>query len=146
LRSNHFYNLKKILKYEKQLYLNGTFLNKFKLIILKDPQYVIWKYIKLLRYEEFYLKNKNPIAYLILFFIRRKKNNLGILLGLEIPSNTIGYGLKIYHNSGGIIINPTAKIGNNCKFHGMNCVGNKGTINSGVPKIGNEDWCKYSCK
>ena len=66
---------------------------------------------------------------------RRKKNRIGLRLGIEMSENSIGKGAIIYHPNS-IVINGYSKIGENCKFHGNNCVGNDGkSLKS--PMIGN---------
>lgn len=96
----------------------------------------IRKYVFLLRKDEYfaYKSKKNLIFKIMSFYYRRKRNKLGCVLGMNIPINTCGRGLLIYHSIG-IIIHRNAKIGNDCKLHGMNCIGNKGE-NSGLPIIG----------
>lgn len=49
---------------------------------------------------------------------------MGYKLGLEIHENCFEEGLQIFH--GNIVVNSSAKVGKNCKLHGMNCIGNKG--------------------
>ena len=72
---------------------------------------------------------------------RKKHNALGVKLGISIPINTFGCGLKIYHSQG-IIVHKDARIGRDCSLHGMNCIGNNGKetgkINN-TPIIG--DFC-----
>lgn len=72
-----------------------------------------------------------------LAFFRRKKNLLGIQLNIEIAEGITGSGLVIYHN--GVVINGGAKIGENCRLHGMNCIGNKGDMNRGVTPVLEDD-------
>lgn len=93
---------------------------------------LIWKYIKFLRYEEYFLNNKRRILKLL---CTRRKNILGNKLGFYILPNSIDKGLTICHH-GNIIINGSAIIGKNCKFHGDNCVGNDGKTKK-APVLGN---------
>jgi serine O-acetyltransferase len=131
-------DLKEYIKLEKELYLTKSIIQNLKLRITKEPRYFIWKFISYLRYDEYYINNKKSyLNKLILIWIRRRKNHYGNLLGLEIHSNTIGKGCMIYHYAGGIIVNSSSKIGENCKFHGMNCIGNGGIGDLGAPKLGN---------
>lgn len=95
----------------------------------------IRKYVYLLRKDEYYTyKSEENSLFKILSFYYRRRNKLGCILGMNIPINTCGRGLLIYHSIG-IIIHRNARIGNDCKLHGMNCIGNKGE-NSGLPIIG----------
>lgn len=104
---------------------------------VRDPEYLICKYLKLLRYQEYYINTagNNKIKKLLALCYERKKHNIGNKLGFYIGPNSCESGLTIYHN-GTIIINPQANIGKNCKFHGNNCIGNKGR-SAGVPTLGN---------
>ena len=103
---------------------------------------LIWKYIKYLRISEYY-KNTSVVANhtiwhrrLLYVLCKHKKNKLGSRLGIEIGENSFGYGLTIYHPNG-IVVNEAAKIGNFCKLHGNNCIGNKGLIGeNGCPRLG----------
>lgn len=97
-----------------------------------EHKYLLWKYILLLRKDEYYSSKKHPFS----FFIKRKRYLLGAKLGIHIPNGTCGGGLVLWHY-GSVIINGNARIGNDCQFHGNNCVGNKGVINEGAPIIGN---------
>lgn len=81
-----------------------------------------------LKYSSNFLNNIKKIYY------DRKRNKLGILLGYEIYSKEIGYGLCLYHN-GPIVINKNSIIGNNCSLYGDNCIGNDG-ISDECPIIG----------
>ena len=105
--------------------------------IVNDPEYVVCKYLKMLRKQEYYINtnNGNKIKSLLALFYERKKHKLGNQLGFLVGPNSCGEGLTLSHH-GTIIINPEARIGNNCIFHGNNCVGNKGE-HGPTPRIGN---------
>ena len=100
-----------------------------------DHWIYINRYIKYLRKEEKYYNRSGIISKFLSYYWAQKKNKLGIKLGFLIPPNTVGTGVTIYHH-GNIIINGDSRIGKNCIFHGMNCVGNDGITNE-VPIIGN---------
>ncbi len=122
---------KRFLKEEKHLH----FVSKkhfFIAKIAKKEEYFLWKYVKALRYREYYFSSSNK---LIKLFWERQHNQLGIKLGLQILPNSVSYGLKIWH-SGNIVIHRDAKVGKNCQLHGMNVIGNKGIPDSGAPTIG----------
>lgn len=128
--------LKSILKNEKKQYRNIGYKGNIHTLLTNCEIGYIWNYIKLLRKEEYYLyiQQKN-ICYKLIFFInRRKKNKLGLKLGMNIPPNVFGEGLLIYH-ANGIVVNKNAKIGKNCKLHGQNCIGNNGK-NEMTPILG----------
>jgi serine O-acetyltransferase len=55
-------------------------------------------------------------------------------LNFEIDSPNLGKNVFFYHNN--IVINPHAIVGDNCKFHGDNCIGNNG-FDEKAPTLGN---------
>lgn len=123
-------DLKEWLRYEKNLYKLGFFD-----IITRKQDYYCWRYVKLLRYSEYY-RNSGKIYLLPLFILTRiRKNLLGKTIGVEIGDNCCDLGLKIYH-CGSIVINGHAKIGKNFRLHGCNCVGNMGEQDHRCPEIG----------
>lgn len=111
---------------------NYTQIIKDKILYSHDEP--IWKYIKLLRRDEYYSNKSNIIYKFLKIIIRRKRNRLGMKLGFSIPINVIDSGLKIWHYN--VTINGYAKIGKNCVFHGNNCVGNN-SFSLSAPVIGN---------
>ena len=117
-----------VLNYEKTLYFSGTRDYLISMVTHED-NYLIWKYISFLRREE---AAGNKLAQ---YFWRRKKNNLGSRLGLQIYAGTCAKGLHIWHY-GSVIISGDAKVGENCTFHGQACIGNDGASDA-APVIGN---------
>ena len=111
---------------------------KWKLIsrFTNEPQYMLGRYLKLLRKEEYYINTAkgSKLKGLMGIVYDRKVHRLGNRLGIEIGPNCFGKGLTIYH-IGSIIVNPAARIGENCRLHGANCIGNNGK-SQGVPRIG----------
>lgn len=95
------------------------------------------KFLKYLRKQEYYINTAdgNRIKGLMGLFWERKKNHLGILLGIEIGPNCFGKGLSVYH-IGSVIVNPAVRAGENCSLHGANCIGNNG-LTEDTPVIGN---------
>ena len=119
--------LKRILKLEKELYFSQT-LNRYQFVdkFCLESDKEIWRFQKLLRKEEYYYSKRNNVFFLLKYiFVHRKKNKLGIKLGLSIPHSVFKEGLRIYHY-GSIVVNGNSKVGKNCKLHGNNCIGNKG--------------------
>lgn len=102
-----------------------------------DSEYYITNYLVYLRKQEYYINTakKNKIKKFLALFYERKKHNLGNKLGFYIGPNCFEKGLSIYHH-GTVIVNPNARIGDNCKLHGNNCIGNNG-ITEKCPTIGN---------
>lgn len=105
--------------------------------VVNYPSYILRQYLLFLRKQEYYVNtaDNNKIKGLLGLYYERKKNNLGIQLGIEIGPNCFEKGLQIYH-VGSIIVNPAVKAGENVKLHGANCIGNNGKSNA-VPKLGN---------
>lgn len=110
--------------------------------IVRASHVELKRYLGFLRKSEYHYNNSFYITHEIMnlyhdilhIIYRRKKNILGRKLGVEIEEGVFDQGLVIYH-PGGIVINPDAKIGKNCKLHGSNCIGNKGYENA-APVIG----------
>ncbi len=101
------------------------------------PTYELRRYLKYLRKMEYYINTgkRNRFHSLLGLFYERKKNKLGNRLGIEISPNIFGKGLSIYH-AGNIVVNSGAVVGENCRLHGNNCIGNNG-LSEDVPHIGN---------
>lgn len=91
--------------------------------ILHNEVWYIYKYIRHLRYIEYY-KNTNRSKFLFLYhwFIYKR---LGFKLRITIYPNTIGPGLRIYHIGDFIHVKPTCKIGKNCTILSGVVFGNK---------------------
>lgn len=102
-----------------------------------EPGCLIRRFLRYRRLEEYYINTAkgNKLKGLLGLIYDRKANRLGNRLGIEIGPNCFGKGLTIYH-IGSIIVNPAARIGENCRLHGANCIGNNGKT-QGVPRIGN---------
>ena len=81
-----------------------------------------FKYIKLLRYKEYY-KNKGTIFFkLIAKYYEIKLHKLGTKLGFYIPKDVFEAGLYIPH-TGSVIVNPLAKVGKNCQINNNVVIG-----------------------
>ena len=76
----------------------------------------------------------NRLKKLLKLYYERRKNLLGQRLGIEISPNCFGKGLNLYH-AGCIVVNASARIGDNCSLHGNNCIGNNG-LSQDAPVIG----------
>lgn len=123
--------LKEILRSEKALYIPHikTIVNKMMAIYAHNEEYEIYRFICALRKAEFYQKNKLRYVYHL-----RKANIRGNRLGFFIAPGVLGKGVRLYHR-GGVIINSQSRIGDGCKFHGDNCIGNNGMDNK-CPTLG----------
>ncbi|CDD72200.1 cps25L [Firmicutes bacterium CAG:270] len=135
--------LKEILsadKYVYEKYINNAFRSKILLKITDDHIIKIQKYLRNFRYCQYYkmqVERGNKLAIVGYIWHCKKQNRLGNKLGFYIsPSARIGKGFMIYHH-GNVIINGNAVIGEFCRLHGNNCIGNSGK-SSGAPKIGDK--------
>lgn len=118
-------------------YYAGSRKVRFFYWLFRDPSYLIAKYVRLLRCEEYhgnYGNGRSVYHTLMAWIALTRKNALGNKLGFKIPRNCIGPGLTIYHH-GQIIINEAARIGADCQLHGGNCIGNSGKTQQ-TPRVG----------
>lgn len=96
-------------------------------LLCQDRDYYVCKYLRLLRYTEYYyLKKKHSaINYIPYIFFKHRKNKLGRILNIDMGECAFAPGLYIAHTN---IIVGSAQIGNNCKLHGQNCIGSGAKI------------------
>ena len=102
-----------------------------------DPisdQWYIWRYIRTLRYCEYYKNHNGVLSKLILRWYMYKLRKYARITGFQIPPNTIEAGVTIWH-WGYIIVNPEARIGTNCTLYAGVQVGHK-TPGGRSPRIG----------
>lgn len=126
--------LKEVLLFERKHYVSNNSFIRITRSVLKNEKTIFWKYVKLLRKSEYYFNTRKKLRY---FLTNYKKDKYGLKYGLLIPINTCGKGLCIYHSN--ITINGNVRIGENCQFHGNNCIGNKGFgRDDEYPTIGND--------
>ena len=131
-------HLKEINRIEYDLYFNR--MGKYQTILKflkRHPDYMAWKYTYQMRKTSYYYfkRNKNLIYGLLYIVNSRKFNILGRKLGIESGENVFGKGLKIFHTQG-IVINGNARVGDNCRLYGNNCIGND-AISNKCPRLGN---------
>jgi len=104
-----------------------------RVMFLREHEYYIWRYTKLLRREEYYAHKGNTI---LSTFYRIRKNRLGTKLGFTIHKDVFGPGLRLWH-MGNVVTNAFARVGSNCTLHGNNCIGNYGRSGGGrTPRHG----------
>ena len=83
-----------------------------------------YRYIKCMRYCEYHLNNiSNPLHKILYYFYRVKLSRLGLRYNIQIAPNTCGYGLRLMHLSGGILLN-VKSVGNYCGFNSGVLLGN----------------------
>lgn len=91
-----------------------------------NDSYRSLRYLYALRKYEYRINCcKSPIGRILVLSAKVKWHRLGAKYNISILPNTVGYGLRIPHLNGGVIIN--------CKSMGNYC-----TVNSGVV-VGNND-------
>jgi serine O-acetyltransferase len=129
--------------------IKERFLNRLLSSPISD-QSKIWEYIKTLRKCEYWYNARTVLGggkFVYLLYLH-KLRKLSRITGFQIPPNTIGPGLTIWH-WGPIIVNGNAFIGENCTIRPDVVIGYKDrngtaqiigtnvTINSGSRIIGN---------
>jgi serine O-acetyltransferase len=97
----------------------------------------VWRFERLLRKVEYYQNcKKSPLWKPYKIFLKLRLNSLSRSLGFTIPPNVFGPGLNIGH-PGTIVINPAAKVGNNCRIHVCVTIATKAGFTDEAPRIGN---------
>lgn len=76
----------------------------------------IWTFILTLRKLEYYTNNPTFCNRISKLYTHLRYRKLSLRLGFSIPVNVFGPGLSIPHY-GTIVVNPSAKIGRNCRIH-----------------------------
>lgn len=108
-----------------------------------NSQALIFCYIVNLRYSEyhhnnsFYAKKRGFLALyhtIMTFWYFRKLRKISFKTGIQIPPNTVGPGVAIFHY-GSIVINPHSKIGAGVKLHPGVTIGKKNEL-CDTPVIG----------
>lgn len=127
-------DLKRYLDIEKKIYIENNKGYKREQYLVSDPRIHIFRFQKTLRKEEYHHNNNGVFHKLLYAYYRRKRNRLGLKLGIEMWDNVFKEGLTIAH-AGNIVVNGHSKVGKNCILHGSNCIGNSG-ISSECPVIG----------
>lgn len=129
--------LKETIQADSRFWMEFSKKDHIKMFLTRDHFYLIRKYMKFLRKEEYYraLSQKGRVgAKLLELLYATRKNRLGNCLGFYIQPFSIGKGTVIFHH-GSIIINGNASIGEYCRLHGNNCIGNNGS-SPDSPQIG----------
>jgi serine O-acetyltransferase len=101
--------------------------------------YDIWKYQRVLRRYAYYYNRSgllrykvSPMKHIYHYLLYRKGRTMGFSIGI----NAFGPGLCIGHQ-GTIVVNGTARIGENCRLHVCVNIGNSPDYTDNVPTIGN---------
>lgn len=93
-------------------------------LILRNESWFIFRYIRHLRFIEYYQSKRgiNKIKYLYHFLLYKR---LGFMLRMAIYPNTVGGGVRIYHVGSYLHIGPNVRIGENCTIVSGLVFGNK---------------------
>lgn len=96
-------------------------------LMLGKEQAHAYRYLKTLRYCEYHYNNNGFFHKMLYLLYKIKLGRLGFRYHIEIPLNTVGYGIRLLHISGGggILLN-VKKIGNYCGFNSGVLLGQKG--------------------
>lgn len=130
-------DLKNCLHEDSKNYLiySRSLFSKLKYYISSNPindQRYTWSYILYLRKLEYAI---NTGSYLLKLYYLWRLRKLSYKTGIQIPPNTIGSGLTIWH-WGIIIINDKAIIGSDLTIHPDVVIGKTNSIGK-APNIGN---------
>lgn len=103
----------------------------------KKPKFydIIWKYEIILRKCEFYSNTSGVLNKLLSKYYLYRKYVIGTKCNYSIAINCIGKGLSIAH-VGTVIINQTARIGENCRIHAGVNIGTSAGASGQAPVIG----------
>ena len=94
-----------------------------------------FRYLKVLRHQEFHMNNKGIFHKIAAFYYGIRRGRLGLRYSIEIHPNTCGYGLRNMHlSAGGVLLN-VCKIGNYCGVNAGVLIGNN-RGNENRPVIG----------
>ena len=113
--------LKEVIRYEKNIYIPTSLKERFIFKFTQNERYLFFTYLSFLRHEEYYLCRKSFFYKLLWLYYSRKKNRLGNRINIKIMPLYTGKGINIHHKN--VIIN--GLIGDDCVFHGNNCIGNR---------------------
>ena len=114
-----------------KLYLNEDFKQYFtskmrylKSLMIGTQDAKAYRYLKCLRYCEYYDNKVGFIDRILSHIFEIKKLWLGSKYHISIPNHCCGYGLKLFHLEGGVIINAN-RVGNYCGFNSGVVLGNR---------------------
>ncbi len=141
-------NNKKILKEYlaadlQKAYVPQKFLTRWLYTLHGNEQCNAYKYLRLLRYTEYYYNTNNWFLY---HFYRYRLSRWGLKRNIRISLNTCGKGLNIIHlaGGGGCYVN-CLSMGENCILQSGVVIGNKGDAEH-KPTIGNGVEFCLGCK
>lgn len=130
-------DLKEYLKADFKNYKRNAGVKGFLLHLTDSPisdQKYIWKYIKSMRYAEYYINKFHSYRTPFALYYLHKMRKYGRITGFQIHVNTLGKGVTIWHY-GPIIINSKSRIGENCVMRPPILLGHK-TPDKPAPVVG----------
>lgn len=99
-------------------------LSCLKMRLLKSESYDTYRFLLHLRTYEYLIRQKTtPLTTLRRVWNLRQYQKYAGKCGFVIGDGVLGEDVVIYHR-GNIIINPAARVGAGCIFHGSCCIGN----------------------
>ncbi len=119
-------------------YMWGTtsWIRYWNMKIFRSESYYTYRFLLHLRKYEYLVKQKTTL----LMKFRRMWNLMQYSkyakeCGFVIGDGVLGEGVTFYHR-GNIIINPNARVGDGCIFHGSCCIGNSHPGETKCPVLG----------
>ena len=101
-----------------------------------SENYYIYKFMLNLRqYERLLTHKTTPVVSLKRFWYASQYQKYSMYLGYVIGDGVLGEDITFYHR-GNIVINPSSRIGDGCRFHGDCCIGVAKTGEVGCPVLG----------
>lgn len=120
---------------KKYLWSDST-MNCIKWRFMKSEGYDIYRFMLHLRKYEYLIKRPTtPIMKIRRFWNLRQYQKFAGKCGFVIGDGVLGDDITFYHR-GNIVINPNARIGDGCKFHGSCCIGNSHEGEMKCPVLG----------
>lgn len=138
---NTIKKLKKIISDECGMYYKyafGSIGGLMKAVLVNDPILDIVRWQVNSRFADYFIwkSKKTFLARPFQCFFMYRRNVLGLRIGVEINTMNVEKGFLLYHTNG-TVINGSSVIGENCRLHGNNCIGNAGPHDLKCPRIGN---------
>lgn len=97
--------------------------------------YCVYKFLLNLRIFEYLLTKKMMVMKVFRVWYLRQYIRWAHKCGFTIGDGVLGEGVTFYHRAN-IMINPEAKVGPGCKFHGDCCIGVARTDETKAPVLG----------
>ncbi len=119
----------------KQYFWPGKLKNYLGARWLKASNYYVYKFLLNLRIFEKLLKKRGFLVKILRWHYLRKYMHYANICGFSIGDSVLGEDVLIYHRAN-ITINPAARVGKGCKFHGDCVIGVAHTGDEKSPILG----------